>query len=362
MVFSFFSIEGKATETAGGDLSVNQIDDSTFSLKFRLYKYCAGGNYPAKIDSSSYTSLARIYDNSTDSLVKTFSSVSFDSVVNIPLGDTCYTPPGLCVEVVYYSTIVMLQPNTSGYYTTWKICCKNFEGNFLSPNEHLFYAQIPNPLLPGKNFSPHFKSIRNSAYLCIGYEKSLDFSCTDNDGDSLVYSLITPYNGFSVSGSKPFTTSAYVSGFDINKVLGPGSVCKIDSATGIVLVRPAQLGIFSISVKCEEFRNGNKLGEVTRTFVYSGLNCNLGVPIEFENIPTSYDFKISENNCFDVVARSSWRTEIQLNFSSNTFNLGAKVDLPDSNAKGKYDFEWNDALFGMNETAKDVEVIQTSFI
>jgi hypothetical protein len=360
MLLFLFSIEGKSTLVAGGDFSVNQIDDSTFLLKFRLYKYCAGANYPAKIDSSSGASLARIYENSTNNLVKTFSSVSFDSIVSIPMGDSCYTPPGLCIEIVYYSTIVILQPNTNGYYATWKICCKNFEGNFLSPNEYLFYAQIPNPFLLGKNSSPQFKPIGNSAYLCIGYEKNLDFSCTDTDGDSLVYSLITPFNDFSATGSKPLAISTYVSGFDLNKVLGPGSKCKIDSATGFVSVRPAQLGVFSISVKCEEYRSGIKIGEVTRTFVYSGLNCNLGVPIEFENFPVSYDFKISKKNCFDVVAKNSWFIDIQLNFSSSAFSMGAKVSLPDSNASGKYDFEWKNEFYGAKEMTNNIEVIQTS--
>lgn len=360
VLFSSFVLVGKATGIAGGDLSVSQIDDSTFSLNFRLYKYCTAPTYPAKIDSSSSSSLARVYENGTDNLMKYFSSISFDSIVNIPLGDACYTPPGLCLDVVYYSSTVILPPNVNGYYVTWKVCCKNFEGNFQGTNSYLFYAQFPNPLILGKNSSPQFNSLDNKAYSCIGYEKDLDFSCTDFDGDSLVYSLITPYNDFSASGSKPFVTSSYSSGFSLNKIYGPGSICKIDSSTGIVSVRSAQLGIFSISVKCEEYRNGVKLGEVTKTFVSSSLSCNLGSPIYFVNIPSTYNFQLGKKNCFDVVARSFSNTYTYLNFSSNVFNLGAKVNLPDSNQNGSYNFEWNDSLFGIKETVNGVEVFQTS--
>ena len=355
-----FSNDVTAAEVVGGDLSVNQIDDSTFLFKFRMYKYCTGPNHPAKIDSSISSSLARVYDNSTNNLVKSFSSITFDSIRNIPLGDPCYTPPGLCMEIVYYSTIVFLPPNPNGYYATWKVCCKNLEGNFQGNNEQIYYVQLPNPLISLGNSSPHFFTTDTEAYLCIGYEKELDFSCSDIDGDSLVYSLINPINGFSSTGSKPFTTSSYVSGYSLSKVLGPGSLCKINSSTGIVTTRPAQLGVFSISVKCEEYRSGLKLGEVTRTFVYSSLNCNLGVPIYFENIQTKYDFKISEKNCFDVVAKSSYDTEIQLNFSSNSFNLGASVSLPDSNVNGNYDFNWKDKYSGMEETEKNIDVSQIS--
>ncbi len=304
--------------------------------------------------------MARIFDNSSHSLVQSFSSVSIDSVKNIVIGDSCYTPPGICLQVVYYSSLVILPPNPNGYYITWKVCCKSFEGNFQGSNSQLFYAQFPNPLLSGKNQSPKFNPIGSSPYFCIGYEKELDFSCRDIDRDSLVYSLITPYKDFSITGSKPFVVSTYKSGFDMNKMLGPGSTCEIDSTTGIVLARPAQLGIFSISVICEEYRNGIKLGEVTRTFVASSLNCNFGIPVYFENIPSSYEFELGKKNCFDIVASSNYNSELYLNFSSTAFSNGAKVSLPDSNANGKYDFEWENAFFENIETTNDVEVIQTS--
>ncbi|MEN8927943.1 MAG: gliding motility-associated C-terminal domain-containing protein [Flavobacteriales bacterium] len=355
-----FSLKGITQEIAGGDFNINQIDDSTFLFQVQLYKYCSAASYPARIDSSFTSSLARIYENSTDNFVKSFSSSSIDSIVTIPLGDECFTPPGLCLESVFYSTTVILPQNLNGYYATWKVCCRNYEVNLQGSNDHLFYAQIPNPLLSGGNSTPQFNSLDEKGYMCIGYEKEIDFSCSDLDGDSLVYSLITPSNGFSLSGSKPFANSNYTTGFSNIKILGPGSICNIDSATGFVTVRSAQLGVFSISVKCEEYRNGLKIGEVTRTYVNSSLSCNNFRQSNFVSIPTSYDFKIGERNCFDVVGYDNSLSYLYLNFSSNDFDLGDKLYLPDSNNNGNYDFEWDDKYSGIRDSAKNIPVTQVS--
>ena len=53
------------------------------------------------------------------------------------------------------------------------------------------------------NSSPVF-AIPKGDYACIGQPFTLDFSAKDADGDSLTYTLVTPYNGFSTpNDAKP---------------------------------------------------------------------------------------------------------------------------------------------------------------
>lgn len=112
--------------------------------------------------------------------------------------------------------------------------------------------------------------------MCVSLAKILDFSCTDPDGDSLVYSLVTPYNNSSSSGGgKPFTLSNWNLGFGLPNYLGPGASCTINSSTGIVTTRATQLGFYQIAVLCEEYRNGVKIGESYRDIPVPAINCSI---------------------------------------------------------------------------------------
>ena len=333
---SVFSFTSQASHGVGGDTRFVQTGANQFTVVFRFFRYCSGISAPATINN------ARVLDNVTNASVTTFTA-NKDSTVTITFGDECYVPPGLCVEEHYYSGTVTLPNNPNGYYVTWTTCCRNGPLVNVASSGNLLYAQIPDPALAGGNSSPEFVPYPRDGYFCIGNVKQIDFSCSDTDGDSLRYSLINPFNATSGGGTRPFTLTAFNAGFNILNILGPGSMCTINPATGFVTARPAQLGLYVVAVKCEEFRGGVKIGEVVRDIQYSALNCNYNTLPSFANFPTLQAFNFDDQGCFDIVAIDNDPEDtFYISVISNAYAFGATASLPTANASGLYDFRWTD--------------------
>ena len=265
-LFIGFVSQSSASHGVGGDTRFIQTGPTQYTVVFRFFRYCSGLGVPDSLTN------ARILDNVTNATITTFTATK-DSTVSIVFGDSCYTPPGLCVEAHYYSGIVSIPANPNGVYVTWTTCCRNGPLVNVASTGNVWYAMGPSSAIPGGNSSPRFVQYPSDGYLCIGSNKLIDFSCTDTDGDSLRYSLINPFDAPSAGGTRPFTLTAWNAGFSLLNILGAGSLCVINPATGIVTARPTQLGLYVIAVKCEEFRGGVKIGEVVRDIQYSALNC-----------------------------------------------------------------------------------------
>ena len=350
IIFFGFSYSVKASHIVGGDTRFEQTGPNSFDVNIRMFRFCSGIPYPNRIST-------KIFDNVTNAFVKSVRMVQ-DSFQVLSFGDECYTPPGLCVEVYYYSGSTRLVNNPNGYYSIYTTGARNANLVNLITGSSTWYCQIPNPALAGGNDSPKFVDYPSDGYFCMFYDKQIDFSCTDTDGDSLVYSLEQPYNNTrGPGGAKPINLSIYKRGFSLANILGPGSMCTINSATGIVTARPAQLGIYVVAVRCQEFRNGVKIGEVFRDLQYVALNCTFNRLPKFENFPTIQSLEFDNEGCFDIVAEDQNVGDtffIQIN--SNAFAFGATASLPPANASGLYDFSWTDATSGVQDTAKDLNV------
>jgi hypothetical protein len=171
-----------------------------------------------------------------------------------------------------------------GYYIAWERCCRNYSiTNIYSQDPdtggliyagQAFYLEFP-PLMvndePFINSSPSlFQPL--SDYACPGRLYTVDFSGTDPDGDSLVYSMVVPLNthtgeAIPFGGPKPapYPKVNYRSGFGLNNIMKGNPDLKI-SKTGILSVVPTTAGLYVFAVKCEEFRDGRKIGEIRRDF------------------------------------------------------------------------------------------------
>ncbi len=110
-------------------------------------------------------------------------------------------------------------------------------------------------------------------FFCRNTLNTFDYSAIDADGDQLKYSLTAPnqYSDTDVdhvyAGPKPFKEVLFV-GTNISAANPiPGSVgLSIDPVTGLLSFNPSQTGTFLFGVKVEEWRNGQKIGEVHRIF------------------------------------------------------------------------------------------------
>ena len=286
-----------ATHIIGGDLTVRWVSSNpssdTYELTFRQFQDCDGSvtnqdlwfiNNPTLIDVIAF-------DVATDQEVTaiTMNLISTDTLV---LGDLCYAPQGLCVLEGIYEATFDLPKNPNGYYISKEICCRN---NNIS--------NLSNPVSTGITFTvsiettnEDFSSIGNSSpvfgeypsdgYLCVGRESTFNYGIVDPDGDSLVYSIVTPLNandiqggggGLSTStGPAPYDFITWRNGYDLIDIFGSGSYLTIDSFTGDISAFTPNFGVFVFAVKVEEYRDGVKLGEIRRDLQYKAINCDGG--------------------------------------------------------------------------------------
>lgn len=352
-----FTSSANSAHIVGGESWVEQTGRNTFKIGALFYRDCAG------FGSRMPTSMPiRIFDNVTNIQVSTGTLVGNVQIDTLVFGDACFSASqiGLCVSKRYFETTITLPDNPNGYYFTYRTPPnrKNSILNIDNLSSNVWYTQFPDPgLIPQSNSSPRFVDYPADAYLCVGNEKKIDFSCTDADGDRLVYSLITPIDNVQISGARPFIPVNWELSHNLLNILGPGTRCIIDSNTGIVTARSGGMGDYVIAVKCEEYRNGTKIGEVIRDMVLTSLNCPVDSPPTFANFETVKTFKFDETGCFDVMAfDKNFEDTFNIDIVSNALQYGAIATLPIPNAGGRYDFSWKDKTSGVTDTANNVNV------
>ena len=351
-LFLFISFSAKSSHAVGGDIQFIQTGANSYDVTMTLFRYCTGINY-------SNTYQIRLADQAGCVFAQNV-SVSLDSTFNIPFGDECYTPPGLCVQQYeYHGSIASLPNNPSGYMASLSISARNSGLINIATSSMGLYTKIPDPALTGGNSTPKFVDYPRDGYFCLGYMKCIDFSATDADGDSLVYNLVQPIASFTTTCG--FNYSPWNTGVDLINYLGPGGIISIDSKTGCVNAKPRQLGKYVISVRIDEYRGGVKIGETVRDLQYEALNCR------FNDLPSYYDFEevktlqFDQNGCFDLAAfDKNDEDTFYINITSDAYPFGAVATLPPANTSGKYDFEWKNSITGATETITDVKVKKLS--
>jgi len=310
-----------ATHIVGGSIAVRHLSGNNFEVKLIFYRDCNGGT--AGFDDPITLG---VYDKSTN--VEAFQfSMSLASTTVLALGDSCFTPVGLCVEEGIYTATVNLPDNPNGYYISWQRCCRNniIQNISLPGNAGMvFYAEVPDPAMGDS--SPVFGSYPN-AYLCNSQPNTQNFSATDTDGDSLVYSLSTPLNGNASSASPipgpsagPYSLISWQSPYSLSNIIGGSPVLSINPQTGILTANPATLGVFVFAVVVEEFRGGIKIGEVRRDIQYQVIACNTNQPPVFSAPTTlSYDIIAGDSICIPVMASDINSDWVGLSSSSELF-------------------------------------------
>jgi gliding motility-associated-like protein len=158
----------------------------------------------------------------------------------------------------------------------------HFDGN--SPNSENYIFDDVNVSCVGNDFKPNSNPVFNlfpPLFICVNQPFTFNHAATDADGDSLVYSLYTPYDGdtgpgaldptFS-SNTASFTPVTYLPGFNYLNPLG-ASPFTLNSSTGLLTGTPGLLGQFVVGVVVKEYRNGVYISQTLRDFQFNVLNC-----------------------------------------------------------------------------------------
>jgi len=162
---------------------------------------------------------------------------------------------------------------------------------------------IPNVTNPEFNLLPPL-------FLCVNQPFSFDHSASDVDGDSLFYSLYTPYDGDNGAGPldptfpgnvATFTPIVFLPGYSTNNPLG-GTPLNLNPNTGLLTGIPTILGQFVLGIRVQEYRNGVYISETLRDFQFNVLNCPQPNP------PLAGTDLIINDGCSDILNASGFIT------------------------------------------------------
>jgi gliding motility-associated-like protein len=276
----FLPFISMANHLVGGSLTYEQLGGSTYRINLTLYRDCKV--YDINNPPQDFPTLVKINIAKSNGALFKVVNINSSTPTDVPSKiDTCVANPGMCLQQMVYSQVVTgITPSSGGYHVYYQLCCRiNSLVNIKNTNNPggTFYTHIPDNNLVTTNSSPQWKTTPQS-FLCLGSALNIDYSAIDTDGDSLAYSLYTPYDSNIVTfpggifTAVPLAwTSTYNSTNPFNASI-PNSL-QI-SSTGIISgVPPQTSGNFVLGVRCQEWRNGIKLGEILRDFQIRVVVC-----------------------------------------------------------------------------------------
>lgn len=320
VVFICSSLFLNATHIIGGSLTYKHLGDSTYRIELRLYRDCT--NPPGNQVNLQTSAPVDFYYGSSGAFYQRITLTRIHYILIDNNMDSCISDPGLCVQEGLYIDTVILPLISGGYHVYFETCCRNGSVQNIdnSMNEgQAFYCKITDNIF-GSNSSPQWKN-PSPIFACVGQDINFDHGALDTDGDSLAYSFYTPFSdikwddfnaGFhyvTFSGGEPNNLSSvtWLPGFSVNNPLDvTGATNLTVNTNGIINGIPPSIGRFASGIKCDEYRNGVKIGTIYRDFQFNTVNCTYsggnagigpidicgGLNIQFDNISTgsSYGF------------------------------------------------------------------------
>ncbi|RDC65163.1 gliding motility-associated C-terminal domain-containing protein [Adhaeribacter pallidiroseus] len=285
LFFSCFAGFAGATHIVGGEFELEHRSGSSYRLTLNMYFDNVNGN-PGALDQAV---VASIFDKRTNFLIQEVymplsatTPVAYTSIV-------CTSAALSTSKLIYTSTIQLsadVYNSSAGYYIVWERCCRNnVISNIQRPQDagQAFYMEFPAVV---KNNQPFINSSPRlfpplSDYACVNELFYYDFGGTDSDKDSLVYEMVTPFNGFSTPGEPlppfpspgPYPMVRWTAGLGVNNQIPGNPSVSIDRFTGRLMVQPSRIGLFVFGVRCSEYRDQVKIGETRRDFQLLVLDC-----------------------------------------------------------------------------------------
>ncbi|MBC8267066.1 MAG: T9SS type A sorting domain-containing protein [Flavobacteriales bacterium] len=285
LVFAFSSTSN-ASHFMGGEITVTHISGNDYLVVLTAFRDMNG------ITFSQTSQMLDAYDSSGNS-----STIFVDYHANSihPLyGLQAFTQvPNMAYPVemdMWYDTVSI---PTGTKYLTWGSCCRNSTILNGAANEGFtLLAEVTIGSI--NNSSPVFLS---PPVLVVPHNVAWQYNPLpfDIDGDSLAWSFTDPYDG--IFGVLPPSTISITA-----PPSDPTNVLRIDSITGQIDWTASQQGNYVMTIKCEEFRNGVKIGEINRDMQYIVIPDSLVMAptvLNMSTIPTNsggYPYIVSQPN------------------------------------------------------------------
>ena len=310
---------GKASHIVGGEFELIHLKDFLYKLNMVLYFDEINGNPGAKDLTGVNVRIFRQFDNAR--MMDIF--LPYITKTNVEYTQPECSHGELITSKIVYSAIITLTPenfdHAGGYYIAWERCCRNYTiSNIFSdipgtgPNYagQTFYLEFPPVVKDGQPFvdsTPRLFPPLND-FACPNRPYYTDFGGIDDDGDSLVYTLVTPLNTKSADAlpppdqrprPRPYPDVKWRTPYGLNNIMNGAPDLRI-SRDGFLRVTPTFQGLFVFAVKVEEYRDHVKIGETRRDFQMLVVDgCPVAQPPQILGKKLA-DASFTYNNTMDV--------------------------------------------------------------
>jgi gliding motility-associated-like protein len=271
-----------ATHIVGGELNYRCLGNDQYEISLTVFRDCFNANPAAYFDDPASIGIFDVNNNLLTSLGENgqlLIPLMNDDTLDPTLFDSCLVvPPDVCVHRTIYTVTVTLPFIAGGYQLAYQRCCRNnIILNIVAPEATgaTYYNFISEESLQQCNSSAVFNEWPPN-YICSNEPILFDHSATDIDGDSLVYSLCTPFNGADPDiplpqppNPPPYDNVVWLDPpYSLNDMIG-GIPLSIDSETGLLTGTPNTIGNFVVGVCVEEYRDGVLISTSRRDFQYN---------------------------------------------------------------------------------------------
>lgn len=288
LLFLFaFNIDVYATHIIGGEIYYDCLGNNQYRITVKVFRDCFAGQAPFDnpLNLGIYNGNGILVQN----LLMDFPGSNFVPPV---ITNPCFQAPNnVCVEVAVYQEIVTLPPNVNGFTLVYQRCCRNNSiVNIFNPGAtgSTYTASIPPPSLASCNSSPRFTNFP-PIVLCVGDNLNFNHGATDPDGDELVYSFCTPFEGATAqapmptpAGPPPYGLVNFTPPYNSGYALASNPAIQINPSTGLITAVPTQIGQYVVAVCVTEFRNGQVLSVNKRDFQFNVVACQTDLTVNFE--------------------------------------------------------------------------------
>ncbi|WCL82414.1 T9SS type A sorting domain-containing protein [Saprospira sp. CCB-QB6] len=297
-LLGFSSQEAKATHVMGVDLTYVCLGNNQYKFSLQAYRDCNG------VYMGTTTNLRLSSPNCsafTTTMVRTSIVEITPSCPGI-VGTACNGGNGIYgIEKYTYEATVTIPTTCTDWTASWSLCCRNNAITTLTnPGSNTMYVETElNTGLAACNNSPTFLN-NPTPFACVGQSVFYNHGAVDTDGDSLYYSLTDCYS----AANTPVTYDA-TQGISASSPLITNNGVSINPATGAISFTPSSPQVGVLCVLVEEFRNGQKIGEIVRDIQFTVVNCQNQAPtLTGMNGGAVFDTTIAvgQQLCFEVLS------------------------------------------------------------
>ena len=369
-----------ASHIVGGDLTYAYLGNNQYKFTLHLYRDCTSGTpmpstaniYFFKTTGFTDANLGNAASPTSLSLNNTLGGTNETTVTPYYYSPCLTYPSGLCVAGAIFTGTATLPPIAGGYTIIYQNCCRNAGITNFTVNSGGGggggTGSTYKCILPGignsADSSPVFTQLPPTA-ICQNSLFSLNCGATDGDGDSLAYSLYTPFDGSQTTPSG-YTPLSYVSPYLLANLLGGTPALSINTSTGLLTCNPPTTGRFLVGIRVDEYRNGTYIGSVYRDFQFNVTACTQTVTAK---VPTNHSSGGASYilNCSNTTSVTFTNTSSpQNNLSTYYWDFGDTSKNDTSNLKAPtwvyHDTGTYTAQLVMNPTAYGSKCSDTAYV